>query len=109
VSKHKSISLNEEFADAVLRRRRTTATSKVDPGRCEPLTSSMPWSPVTRSSQAGSGLSPMFQSAFADLIQTGSGELMGVSTCGNLPNLSHQARSRPQGLGSPIPVRCSPW
>jgi hypothetical protein len=45
----------------------------------------------------------MFQGAFADLIQTGSCELMGVSTREALPNLSHQAASRPRGLGSPIP------
>jgi hypothetical protein len=29
--------------------------------------------------------------------------LMGVGTCGALPNLSHQTRSRPQGLSSRIP------
>jgi hypothetical protein len=42
----------------------------------------------------------MFQGAFADLIQTGSGELMGVGTREALPNLSHQAASRPRGLTS---------
>src|ERR1700704_2015815 len=54
----------------------------------------MPWSPVTRSSQADSGLFPMFQGPFADLIDARSDELMGVGACETLPNLSHQAPSR---------------
>jgi hypothetical protein len=96
---------------AAVLRRCTTATSKVDPGRCEPLTSSMPWAGVVLSARGLRRSFPSLQGFIALLVATGRACLQtGVTYRQHHPHGRAAVRSQisPAVLNCPVACRCLP-